>query len=75
VSAGNAAVYVQPNDEHQYAEAIVTLMDDEPRRTLMGKLGRERIEQELAWSHQESAYLGVYERLLSEGKALKRTTV
>jgi len=75
VSAGDAAVYVQPNDEHEYAEAIVTLMDDEPRRTLMGKLGRERIEQELAWSHQESAYLGVYERLLSEGKALKRTTV
>ena len=50
-------------------------MDDEPRRTLMGKLARERVEQELAWNHQEGAYLGVYERVLSEGKALKRTTV
>ena len=75
VSAGNAAVYVQPNDEHEYAEAIVALMDDEPRRTLMGKLARERVEQELAWSHQKGAYLGVYERVLSEGKALKRTAV
>ena len=75
VSAGDAAVYVQPNDEHEYAEAIVTLIDDQPRRTLMGKLAQERVEQELAWSHQESAYLGVYERLLSEGKAPKRTTV
>jgi glycosyltransferase involved in cell wall biosynthesis len=75
VSAGNAAVYVQPNDEHKYAEAIVALMDDEPRRALMGKLARERVEQELAWNHQESAYLGVYERVLSEGKALKRMTV
>jgi len=75
VSAGDAAVYVQPNDEHEYAEAIVTLMDDQPRRTLMGKLARERVEQELAWSHQESAYLGVYERVLSKGKAFKRTTV
>jgi glycosyltransferase involved in cell wall biosynthesis len=75
VSADNAAVYVQPNDEHEYAEAIVTLMDDEPRRTLMGKLGRERIEQELAWSYQESAYLGVYERVLSDGKARNRTRV
>ena len=30
VSAGDAAVYVKPNDEHEYAEAIVALMDDEP---------------------------------------------
>src|ERR1700761_973374 len=40
VSAGNAAVYVQPNDEQQYAEAIVALLDDEPRREVMGKLAR-----------------------------------
>ena len=73
VSAGDAAVYVQPNDEQQYAEAIVALMDDEPRRALMGKLAWERVEQELAWNHQESAYLGVYERVLSQAKARKRT--
>ncbi len=72
VSAGDAAVYVQPNDERQYAEAIVALLDDGPRRARMGKLARERVEQELAWSHQESAYLGVYKRLLGEGKARKR---
>ena len=72
VSAGDAAVYVQPNDEQQYAEAIVALLDDEPRRALMGKLARERVEQELAWDHQESAYLGVYERVLSERNAAKR---
>jgi glycosyltransferase involved in cell wall biosynthesis len=72
VSAGDAAVYVQPNDERQYAEAIVALLDDEPRRALMGKLARERVEQELAWSHQEGAYLGVYQRLLGEAKARTR---
>ena len=75
VSAGSAAVYVEPNDEHEYAEAVVALLDDEPRRAQMGKLARERVEQELAWSHQESAYLGVYQRLLSRGSALKRATV
>ncbi len=75
VSAGNAAVYVEPNDEQEYAEAIVALMNDEPRRTLMGKLARERVEQELAWSYQESAYLGVYQRVLGKGKALKQATV
>jgi glycosyltransferase involved in cell wall biosynthesis len=74
VSAGDAAVYVQPNDEQQYAEAIVALLDDEPRRELMGKLARERVEQELAWDHQESTYLGVYKRVLGQaGRGGRRT--
>jgi glycosyltransferase involved in cell wall biosynthesis len=64
VSAGDAAVYVKPNDVHDFATAIVDLMDDEPRRSLLGKLGRARVEQELAWKYQERAYLGVYRRLL-----------
>jgi glycosyltransferase involved in cell wall biosynthesis len=64
VSCGDACLYVTPNDEYQYAQAIVALMDDEPKRAELGKLGRERVEQELAWSHQERAYLGVYKRLL-----------
>jgi glycosyltransferase involved in cell wall biosynthesis len=72
VSAGDAAVYVQPNDEQQYAEAIVALLDDEPRRARMGKLARERVEQELAWGHQEGAYLGVYKRVLGQAKSRKR---
>jgi glycosyltransferase involved in cell wall biosynthesis len=63
VSAGDAAVYVRPNDVADYAAAIVALMDDEPGRSRLGKLGRARVEQELAWSHQERAYLDVYQRL------------
>ena len=65
VSAGDAAVYVKPNDVHDYATAIVELIDDESRRAELGKLGRARVEQELAWSHQERAYLGVYQALLA----------
>jgi glycosyltransferase involved in cell wall biosynthesis len=65
VSAGDAAHYVKPNDIHDYAEAIVRLIDDEAARAEMGKLGRVRVEQELAWPHQERAYLGVYQRLTS----------
>jgi glycosyltransferase involved in cell wall biosynthesis len=71
VSCGDAGVYVTPNDEYQYAQAIVALMDDEPKRAELGKLGRERVEQELAWPHQERAYLRVYDRLIgSATKAL-----
>ena len=72
VSAAEAAVYVEPNDERAYAEAIVALMDDEPGRARLGKLGRARVEQDLAWSHQERAYVGVYDRLVGGDKTRKR---
>ncbi len=63
ISAAEAAVYVTPNDIREYAKAIVDLMDDEAARAQLGKFGRARVEDELAWSHQERAYLGVYARL------------
>jgi glycosyltransferase involved in cell wall biosynthesis len=63
VSAADAAVYVEPNDVRQYGDAIVELLDDQVRRRRMAKLGRERVEQVLAWKHQQKAYLGVYDQL------------
>jgi glycosyltransferase involved in cell wall biosynthesis len=63
VSAGEAAVYVEPNDVEKYGRAIVELVDDEERRRRMGRFGRDRVERELAWKHQQEAYLGVYDRL------------
>jgi glycosyltransferase involved in cell wall biosynthesis len=68
VSAADAGVYVRPNDIGDYAAAIVDIMDDEPRRFRLGKLGRARVEQKLAWSHQERAYLDVYRRLLGDSR-------
>jgi glycosyltransferase involved in cell wall biosynthesis len=67
VSAAEAGVYVTPNDVHEYATALVELMDDEPRRARLGKLGRVRVEQHLAWGHQRVAYLDVYRRLTGQG--------
>ena len=66
VSAQDAAVYATPNDVHDYAKALVSLLDDEAARAQLGKLGRARVEDELAWSHQERAYLGVYQRLTAK---------
>jgi glycosyltransferase involved in cell wall biosynthesis len=65
VSAADAAVYVQPTgdpeqDVRDYAQAIVDLIDKEEDRARMSKLGRARIEEELAWPYQQQAYLGVY---------------
>jgi glycosyltransferase involved in cell wall biosynthesis len=66
VSAGEAAVYARPNDVHEYATAIVDLLDDEAALTQLGKIGRARVEDELAWKHQERAYLGVYQRVTAK---------
>jgi glycosyltransferase involved in cell wall biosynthesis len=63
VSAQAAAVYVTPNDVREYAKVIVELMDDEEVRAQLTKVGRARVEDELAWAHQERAYVGVYEWL------------
>lgn len=64
VSAQGAAVYVQPNDVELYAEAIAELVDDPIRRAEMAELGRARVVEHLAWTHQAAHYLSVYERLL-----------
>jgi glycosyltransferase involved in cell wall biosynthesis len=63
ISAGSAAVYVTPNDVHEYARAIVDLADDQATREQLAKDGRTRVEDELAWEHQRRAYLGVYQQL------------
>ena len=64
VSAGEAGVYVEPNDVDLYANAIVELLDDEPKRDRMGALGGKRVHGELGWQHQRDRYVGVYDRLL-----------
>jgi glycosyltransferase involved in cell wall biosynthesis len=69
ISTGDAAVYVTPNNVRDYALAIAELMDDEPMRALLGKVGRARVEQELAWCHQEHAYLSVYRWLTTGAEA------
>jgi glycosyltransferase involved in cell wall biosynthesis len=68
VSAADAAVYVRPTgnpdqDVRDYAQAIVDLIDNAEERARMSKLGRARVEEELAWPYQRRAYLGVYARL------------
>ena len=64
VSADEAAHYVRPNDVEEFAHAVVSLVDDPARRTEMGRHGRERIDQHLAWEHQQEGYLRVFDDLV-----------
>jgi glycosyltransferase involved in cell wall biosynthesis len=63
VSAHDAAVYVTPNDEAQFAAAIATLMDDPARCAAMGRAGRLRVTTELGWHVTSQNLLGAYEFL------------
>jgi asparagine synthase (glutamine-hydrolysing) len=63
VSADRAAVYVRPIDVRAYADAIADLLDDPERREQMGRWGRKRIVDVLAWTHQAPRYVGAYDRL------------
>jgi glycosyltransferase involved in cell wall biosynthesis len=64
VSAEGAASYVPSGDVAAYARAIVELLDDDDKREVMGREGRRRIEDELAWSYQRDAYVDVYDTLV-----------
>jgi glycosyltransferase involved in cell wall biosynthesis len=62
-TARDAAVYVEPNNELKFAEAIAALMDDPARRLAMGQAGRARIETHLRWEHSVPNLLSAYESL------------
>jgi glycosyltransferase involved in cell wall biosynthesis len=64
-SAGEAAIYVQPNKEAEFAQAIVELMEQPELRKKMGAHGRRRVEQELQWNKVGGNLLAAYETLLA----------
>jgi glycosyltransferase involved in cell wall biosynthesis len=63
VSAGEAALYATDNDPARLAELVRVLLDDPERRAAMGRTGRSRVENGLAWDHQERRYLDVFRGL------------
>jgi glycosyltransferase involved in cell wall biosynthesis len=64
VSAGDTALYVQPNDVSAFAAAMAELLDDPVRRATMGAAARSRAVSELDWKPQRDRYVAVYDRLL-----------
>jgi glycosyltransferase involved in cell wall biosynthesis len=59
-SAGDAAVYVKPNDDLEFAKALARLMDQPDERLRMGIAGRRRIDAELAWRYSARSMLSAY---------------
>lgn len=62
-SAGQAAVYVPPNDTRAYAHAIAALLDDPEKRMRMGAYGYQRVRDKLAWPYSAARLVNGYRSL------------
>ena len=69
VSAADAALYAQPNNERSFAGAINQLLDDPARRAEMGAAGRKRVEMGLSWEKSEQTLLAAYQHALVSQRA------
>lgn len=65
VSAGGAAIYVAPNDEQAFAEAIDTLLRDPQLCQKMGQEGLERVGGPLSWDESRRQLVQFYDRLFA----------
>lgn len=63
-SAQDASLYAKANDPEDLGAKIVELLDDPERRAAMGAFGRQRVENELSWTHQIEPLLNAYKRVL-----------
>jgi glycosyltransferase involved in cell wall biosynthesis len=66
VSAGEASLYARRNDPADMADKILSLLDDPEKRLTMGGFGRNRVRNELEWSHEAPKLLRAYDALFKE---------
>jgi glycosyltransferase involved in cell wall biosynthesis len=65
-SAGESSLYARANDVDDLVQKLLSLLADEGLRNRMGALGRERVEQVLAWQHEAPRLIAAYEHLIGE---------
>lgn len=73
-SAQNAALYATPNNEREFAEKIIELMDNPQLRKEMGQYGKQRVINELAWEIVSENLLAAYKKLLPDKISVKAET-
>lgn len=68
-TAQESAIYVEPNDHEKFSIAMRGLLTDEQRRHDMGRLGKKRFRELLAWENAERELVALYSRLLPQAAA------
>jgi glycosyltransferase involved in cell wall biosynthesis len=59
-SARDAALYVRPNDEAEFARRVSWLLDNPAERERIGAIGQQRVREGLAWEHSATKLLDAY---------------
>jgi len=59
-SAGDASLYAKANDARDFADKIIELLYNPDRCLAMGRFGRARVENELAWPYEVPRLLAAY---------------
>lgn len=62
-SAQRASLYAKQNDEVDFAQKILELIDNEALRREMGEFGRQRVTNELEWKYEAPKLLAAYDCL------------
>lgn len=73
-SAEDSALYADANDPASLARQITRLLGDSELRSELGRRGRRRMEESLAWSHQVPRLLEAYEMAVRSPSGSTRGT-
>ena len=65
-SAQGGALYARPNDEREFAQKMLELLDSPEQQQKIGSEGQRRMREELEWRHQAPKLLAAYETILTE---------
>jgi phosphatidyl-myo-inositol alpha-mannosyltransferase len=64
VMTPETSIAVRPDDRPELCEALVSLLEDEPRRAAMGTAARRLAEERYSWDRVARSLLGIYELAL-----------
>jgi glycosyltransferase involved in cell wall biosynthesis len=64
-SAGEAAAYVNENSAARLGDAIVRLLDEPAARERMGRIGEQRVREQLNWERSVEQLLAAYDSALN----------
>jgi phosphatidylinositol alpha-mannosyltransferase len=68
VTTSETSVTIPPGDPSSLTQALIGLLEDEPRRRSMGAAGRELAEREYAWDGIARRLTGIYDLVTGEAR-------
>ena len=73
-SAADASLYASPNDEIEFAEKVLRLIESPELRAKLGQEGQRRMRELLEWKHQAPKLLAAYAQVCDQ-VAIIATTI